>query len=800
MKAKCHILFSLLFLATWCSAVAKNHDFKVDGIYYKIIASGEVEVTYEKEKDEKNYNKLPKEIIIPAQVRHKGKNYTVTKIGKYAFYKASLESVRLPNTVKEIADWAFCDAGLSSISLPDSLETVGEYALCVCRFATISLPESITSIGAGALSACYYLHEVKLPPKLTVISDELFASSGIKKVEMPAYIEKIGDYAFAANTDLEEIVLPASLKSIGLGAFNNCKKLKEIYLPDCVKTVEGGAFDDSPTKVSYYCDTEFEWPKPKYYEVRKETESEIAERNRIENERKAEKERKQQILEAERKEKEAALRKSIKWAANVPDAKKTVIQAAYDDMVFVDGGAFQMGAKKAYKTNVPGHTVTLSPYLIGKYSVDQTLWSAVMGYNPSKNPSDNGPVDNVSWNDCKEFIKKLRQMTGIEWCLPTEAQWEYAAKGGSKSRGYLYAGTNNSDDLYKKNRRGAIVMLPNELGLYGMSGGVYEWCADWFGPYSDIEAKNPKGPAAGNGRVLRSGDGTTDYGGNIKQVTHRSWGGQAYRSGSTGLRLAVSPEYREEKILTPEQQARLNHPLLKKVVWAKGLSADRREIIADAIADMVKVEGGTYTFRGRITEYIPSNIPYGKELRVRTFYINKFEVSNKLWDAVFPGYDTFYRPKGESARNPEGPVGDITPEEIAKFIQQLNRLTGLTFALPSEAQWEFAARGGNQSMGYAYAGTNDKSKVGLYAKTRIPNELGLYDMTGGVWELVSDRPYSSGYKMRVDIWRGGPETIYERWQTTFIPHDGKLGFRLVLNIRETPARAGNAKQAKGKQR
>lgn len=452
-------------------------------------------------------------------------------------------------------------------------------------------------------------------------------------------------------------------------------------------------------------------------------------------------------------------------------------------MVFIEDGTFRMGAKKAYKIDEPGHKVSLSPYLIGKYGVDQTLWSAVMGYNPSNNPSDNGPVDNVSWNDCMEFLKKLRQMTGIEFRLPTEAQWEYAAKGGSASKGYLYAGTNRADDLYRKNRDGSFRIMPNELGLYGMSGGVYEWCSDWFGPYSEIEVKNPVGPASGNGRVLRSGGGTTDYGGNINQVTTRKWGGQAFRSKDTGLRLVVCPDYKEEKILTPEQQARLNHPLFKKVIWAKGISNDRKEIISDAIADMVKVEGGTYTFRGKITEYIPSNIPYGTELNVRTFYINKFEVSNKLWEAVLPGFDSFYRPLTGPARTPEQSVVDIKPDEIAKFIKELNRITGLTFSLPSEAQWEYAARGGNQSMGYAYAGTNDKSKVDIYAKKKIANELGLYDMTGGVWELVSDQPYSTGFKMTVNIWRGGPETIYERWKTTYTPHGNNLGFRLVLNIK-----------------
>lgn len=770
----CRILLVAFFLASFCGVEAKNHDFKVDGLYYKIIADGKVEVTYEKKDSEKNYKNFST-LIIPGQVEYKGREYSVVKIGEDAFRKSQITSVTFPEGINEIANNAFNSCkNLISVSLPHDVKKIGARAFSGCsELQSISLPDSILTIGYGTFGYCHKLQEVRLPSKLTAITYGLFSSSGIKKIELPKNIETIESSAFSYS-DLEEIFLPYGLKKIDGYTFTSCKKLKEIYLPDGVESVGENAFYLSPTKISYYYKTKFD-NYPDNSVARRQSAAEIAEQQRKQQERKA-----QQL---KKKQAEEAFRKPINWAPNIHDAKKAVIQAAYDNMVFIEDGTFRMGAKKAYKVDEPGHKVSLSPYLIGKYGVDQTLWSAVMGYNPSNNPSDNGPVDNVSWNDCMEFLKKLRQMTGIEFRLPTEAQWEYAAKGGSASKGYLYAGTNRADDLYRKNRDGSFRILPNELGLYGMSGGVYEWCSDWFGPYSEIEVKNPVGPAGGNGRVLRSGGGTTDYGGNINQVTTRKWGGQAFRSKDTGLRLVVCPDYKEEKILTPEQQARLNHPLLKKVIWAKGISNDRKEIISNAIADMVKVEGGTYTFRGKITEYIPSDIPYGTDLNVRTFYINKFEVSNKLWEAVLPGFDSFYRPLTGSARTPEQSVVDIKPDEIAKFIKELNRITGLTFSLPSEAQWEYAARGGNQSMGYAYAGTNDKSKVDIYSKTKIANELGLYDMTGGVWELVSDQPYSTGFKMKVNIWRGGPETIYERWKTTYTPHGNNLGFRLVLNIK-----------------
>lgn len=770
----CRILLLALFLASFCEVEAKNHDFKVDGLYYKIIADSKVEVTYEKKDSEKNYKNFSA-VIIPGQVEYKGREYSVVKIGEDAFRKSPITSITFPEGINEIANNAFNSCkNLISVSLPHDVKKIGARAFAGCsELQSISLPESILTIGYGTFGYCQKLQEVRLPSKLTAITYGLFSSSGIKKIELPKNIETIESSAFSYS-DLEEIFLPYGLKKIDGYAFTSCKKLKEIFLPDGVESVGENAFYLSPTKISYYYKTKFE-NYPDNSAARRQTAAEIAEQRRKQQERKAQ--------ELKKKQAEEAFRKPINWAPNIPEAKKAVIQATYDNMVYIADGTFQMGSKKAYKVDEPGHKVSLSPYLIGKYGVDQTLWSAVMGYNPSNNPSDNGPVDNVSWNDCMEFLKKLRQMTGIEFRLPTEAQWEYAARGGSASKGYLYAGTNRADDLYRKNRDGSLRILPNELGLYGMSGGVYEWCSDWFGPYSEIEVKNPVGPAGGNGRVLRSGGGTTDYGGNINQVTTRKWGGQAFRSKDTGLRLVVCPDYKEEKILTPEQQARLNHPLFKKVIWAKGISNDRKEIISDAIADMVKVEGGTYTFRGKITEYIPSDIPYGTDLNVRTFYINKFEVSNKLWEAVLPGFDSFYRPLTGSARTPEQSVVDIKPDEIAKFIKELNRITGLNFSLPSEAQWEYAARGGNQSMGYAYAGTNDKSKVNIYAKTKIANELGLYDMTGGVWELVSDQPYSTGFKMTVNIWRGGPETIYERWKTTYTPHGNNLGFRLVLNIK-----------------
>ena len=193
------------------------------------------------------------------------------------------------------------------------------------------------------------------------------------------------------------------------------------------------------------------------------------------------------------------------------------------EMVKVEGGTFMMGATKEMRDpNVsllneePVHQVTLTnDYYIGKYEVTQALWQAVMGSNPSKYKGDNLPVEMVSWNDCQEFISKLNSMTGRKFRLPTEAEWEYAARGGKKSRGYQYSGSNSiSDVAWYSGNCGNISGInthpvgkkqANELGIYDMTGNVWEWCQDMYGYYSFSAQKNPTGSTVGNKRVIRGG-------------------------------------------------------------------------------------------------------------------------------------------------------------------------------------------------------------------------------------------------------------------------------------------------------
>ena len=218
-------------------------------------------------------------------------------------------------------------------------------------------------------------------------------------------------------------------------------------------------------------------------------------------------------------------------------------------MIAVEGGTFQMGATSeqgsdAYDSEKPVHSVTLSDYYIGETEVTQELWTAVMGNNPSwysGNPQR--PVEQVSWNACQEFIKKLNQLTGKNFRLPTEAEWEYAARGGKKSKGYKYSGSNTIDDVaWYKNNSGSKThdvktKQANELGIYDMSGNVWEWCQDWYGSYSSSSQANPTGPSSGSSRVLRGGS----WGGNARdcRVSNRGSNFPDSRNNYNGFRLVL---------------------------------------------------------------------------------------------------------------------------------------------------------------------------------------------------------------------------------------------------------------------
>jgi formylglycine-generating enzyme required for sulfatase activity len=186
-------------------------------------------------------------------------------------------------------------------------------------------------------------------------------------------------------------------------------------------------------------------------------------------------------------------------------------------MIEVQGGTFTMGctgeqAGDCEDDERPSHQVTLSSYRIGETEVTQSLWRAVMGSNPSYfSDCDDCPVEQVSWDDAQLFIQKLNSLTGKRYRLPTEAEWEFAARGGNKSRGYKYSGSNNINAVawFSSNSGSRTHSVkgadPNELGIYDMSGNVWEWCQDLRGPYGSGSQTDPTGAGSGSNRVSRGG-------------------------------------------------------------------------------------------------------------------------------------------------------------------------------------------------------------------------------------------------------------------------------------------------------
>lgn len=230
------------------------------------------------------------------------------------------------------------------------------------------------------------------------------------------------------------------------------------------------------------------------------------------------------------------------------------------DMIAVKGGTFEMGAsaeQNAYAINNerPVHTVTVSDFCIGKYEVTQELWKAVMGITIQqqrdmldrslklRGEDDNMPMYYVSWDDCQDFIKKLNAMTGKKFRLPTEAEWEYAARGGANAMGMLYGNSNNATGVawYEDNSEGTTHLVgsksPNTLGLYDMFGNIGEWCQDRYGKYSGGAVTNPKGPSTGYDYVVRGGSwaNTADN----CRVSSRSGVDASVRSDANGLRLVL---------------------------------------------------------------------------------------------------------------------------------------------------------------------------------------------------------------------------------------------------------------------
>lgn len=503
-------------------------------------------------------------------------------------------------------------------------------------------------------------------------------------------------------------------------------------------------------------------------------------------------------------------------------------------MVRVDGGTFMMGSNSGASNEKPVHEVTLSPYYIGQTEVTQALWKAAGCINRSYYKGSQLPVHHVLWFECNEFLDRLNVITGYHFSLPTEAQWEFAARGGNASEGYLYAGGDDIGSVawYKDNSnvgdtRVHVVATkqPNELGIFDMSGNVEELCQDKYGAYSgeaQVDPYNPITEDDDDDCVIRGG---SCFAADTKcRVTVRSLHSNYDRT-DNGLRLALRDTFPVALGVSEDNVEMFEgHVATVSIVNGKGsyhASSSDENVAAGYIEDskliivamwsgtatftiwddqsdlqaqvlvrvgkectlgdvtfkMMPVEGGTFMMGNTWEQGVGGVNGYDRpepvhEVTLSSYSIGQTEVTQELWTAVM-GYNPSYVDQYDNFINPLGPVENMSWDECMEFIDRLNELTGLTFRLPTEAEWEFAARGGNRSKHYRYPGSRYLNEVAWNEDNAnhwqgggvngpqtvallLPNELGLYDMGGNVRELCQD--WYGPYSAEPQINPMGPET------------------------------------------
>ena len=452
-------------------------------------------------------------------------------------------------------------------------------------------------------------------------------------------------------------------------------------------------------------------------------------------------------------------------------------------MVKVEAGSFEMGKKDGDNLgNEFSHRVTLKhDFYIGKTEVTQAQWKAVMTNNPSSWKSDDLPVEHVSWEDAQEFCKRMNEIfanklpDGYRFDLPTEAQWEFAARGGNKSSGYKYSGSaipsvvawhadNSGNKPHPVGQKQA-----NELGLYDMCGNVAEWCRDWYENSfaadpeflrGNIESPMGQGETQIRGlRVIRGGN----YGSNVVlhcRVASRFVFSYGKGLSEIGFRLALVPI---------EEDAQANETMFTDENMNQ--SASVKEFIFPGSGGvglyMIKVEAGTFTMGANDDENDSNEKPHVVNLK-HDFYIGQTEVTQAQWKEVANSNPSRF--KGDDL-----PVEQVSWEDAHAFCKELNELfmddlpEGYHFDLPTEAQWEYAARGGNKSCGYKYSGSGITDSVAWFIDSKsnlethpvgmkLANELGLYDMSGNVHEWCRDW-YEEDYADDPEFLRGNVKTL-----------------------------------------
>jgi formylglycine-generating enzyme required for sulfatase activity len=483
-------------------------------------------------------------------------------------------------------------------------------------------------------------------------------------------------------------------------------------------------------------------------------------------------------------------------------------------MVLVKGGTFMMGTNERVSDEEPVHRVTVNNFYIGKFEVTQEEWEAVMGNNPSLYKGDNLAVETVTWNDAVEYCNKRSRKEGLNPCytiknhditfdidadgyrLPTEAEWEYASRGGVKSRNYRYSGSNNPEEVawYEVNAGGTShppgQLKPNELGIYDMSGNIWEWCWDWYDSdyYKTSPPDNPWGPGTGKKRIYRGGGA----------------GGIFVWARCTG-RYSFPPT--------------LKH-------WFVGLRVARNHTGKNHPPDsMIFVKGGTFEM-GSNEGIVGQKLVH--PVTVSSFYMGKFEVTQEEWRAVMKNNPS-------NVRGAKKPIHSVDWYDVVEYCNQRSRKEGLTpcytgsgdqitcdfeadgYRLPTEAEWEYAGKGGDRSRNYKYSGSNNAQEVAWYINNsglkpqpvgqKKSNELGIYDMSGNVGEWCWDWYEFDYYKnspgknpkgplsgmhrvIRSGSWAHPENNVSSTFRLVYTPHrrSSFIGIRVVrtVNVAEIP--------------
>ena len=256
-------------------------------------------------------------------------------------------------------------------------------------------------------------------------------------------------------------------------------------------------------------------------------------------------EEKTRLEEKAKREAEENAKKEAEWIARIEaeGGKIYEVNGVKFAMVRVEGGAFEMGGSKY--DEIPIHKVTLNSFFISETEVTQELWEAVMGNNPSYFKGKQLPVESVTWDDCQAFIAKLNQLTGQQFRLPSEAEWEYAARGGKYCENYTYSGSNDCNEVAwfadngNSQTHEVASKAPNKLGIYDMTGNIAEWCYDWYDKnyYSSSSLNNPTGPENGYSRILRGGSWSNMS--TYTRVVYRGHNLPLEKDDDIGFRLAL---------------------------------------------------------------------------------------------------------------------------------------------------------------------------------------------------------------------------------------------------------------------